>query len=75
MPALAESQTVFAESLAAALRKRNDVRTDDIDLAAWTATQAVMGVMNTLVWRDDPVYSQERVRPELVRLFADHLRA
>lgn len=75
MPALAESQAVFAETLCAALRKRTDVRKDDMDLAAWTGTQAVMGVMNTLVWQESRVYSDERVRAELVRMFAGYFRA
>jgi AcrR family transcriptional regulator len=74
MAALAESQTLFAESLCAALRKRGDVRKDDIDLAAWTGTQAVMGVVNTLIWQETPVYAEERVRAEVVRLFADYFR-
>ena len=45
MPTLAQSQTVFSESLAASLRKRKDIRVHDIDLTAWTITQAMMGVI------------------------------
>lgn len=74
MPTLAQSQTVFAESLAASLRRRKDVGAVDVDVAAWTVTQAMMGVMQTLIWQDDPTYSTERLRAELVLLFARHLR-
>ncbi|MBX3215237.1 MAG: TetR family transcriptional regulator [Labilithrix sp.] len=74
MPTLAESQTVFAESLAAALRKRTDVAARDLELTAWTITQAMMGVMNTLVWQDSPPHSEATLRRELIALFARHLR-
>ncbi|MBX3198905.1 MAG: TetR family transcriptional regulator [Labilithrix sp.] len=74
MPTLAESQTVFAESLAAALRKRTDVAARDLELSAWTITQAMMGVMNTLVWQDSPRHSEAELRRELIALFARHLR-
>jgi AcrR family transcriptional regulator len=74
MPTLAQSQTVFAESLATMLRKRKDVAAADIDVAAWTLTQAMMGVIHTLIWQDTPTYSKETLRAELVRLFVGHLR-
>ncbi|MBX3264843.1 MAG: TetR family transcriptional regulator [Labilithrix sp.] len=75
MPTLAESQTVFAESLAAELRERRDVAARDLDLTAWTVTQAMMGVMNTLVWQDTPPHAEAELRRELVALFCKHLRA
>ena len=74
MPTLAQSQTVFAESLATSLRKRQDVGVQDIGLAAWTITQAMMGVIQTLVWQDEPKHSQVELRAELVALFGAHLR-
>jgi AcrR family transcriptional regulator len=75
MPTLAQSQTVFAESLAATLRRRSDVTVANIDLAAWTVTQAMMGVIHTLIWQDDPKHTQAELREELVTLFAKHLGA
>jgi len=74
MPTLAQSQTVFAESLAASLRKRQDIGVPDIDLAAWTVTQAMMGVIQTLVWQDEPKHSETELRAELIALFGAHLR-
>lgn len=74
MPTLAQSQTVFAESLAASLRKRQDIGVPDLDLAAWTVTQAMMGVIQTLVWQDRPKHSEAELRAELVALFCAHLQ-
>ena len=74
MPTLAQSQTVFAESLATSLRKRQDIGVKDIDLAAWAITQAMMGVIQTLVWQDEPTHSQVELRAELIALFGAHLR-
>jgi AcrR family transcriptional regulator len=73
MPTIAHSQTVFAESLAGTLRKRNDVPAANIDLTAWTITQAMMGVMHTLVWQDEPKHSEADLRTELISLFGRHL--
>jgi AcrR family transcriptional regulator len=75
MPTLAQSQTVFADSLATALRKRTDVHVADIDVAAWMVTQAMMGVMHTLVWQDEPTISNEALRRELVTLSCKYLGA
>lgn len=74
MPTLAQSQTVFAESLAASLRKRSEATTVNVELAAWTATQAMMGVIQTLLWQDEPKYTRDELRAELFRLFAPFLR-
>jgi AcrR family transcriptional regulator len=73
MPTLAQSQNVFAESLATALKKRSDVTTSNIDLAAWTCTHAMMGVVLTLVWQEESKHTQEAVRADVVRLFIRHL--
>lgn len=73
MPTLAQSQTVFAETLAASLRKRTDVTAKNIDIAAWVVTQSMMGVMGTLVWQDEPTYSQPELRSEIVQLITRHL--
>lgn len=75
MPALAQSQTVFAESMADALRKRADVTVPDVDVAAWNVTQAMMGMVQTMTWQDDPPHPQEAVRADAVRLFSRHLGA
>jgi AcrR family transcriptional regulator len=73
MPTLAQSQALFAESLAAALRKRTDVTSDDVEVAAWTVTQAMMGVIHTLVWLDDEPHQRDQVRADVIRLFHRHL--
>ena len=73
MPILAESQNAFAAQLAESLRRRTDVGTTDIDLAAWTLTQSTMGVVATLVWQDTPRHELPRVRADMVRMFTKHL--
>lgn len=66
-PVLAEGQTVFAQSLAAALRARDDVRCRDIDVAAWILTNQAVGVVHALVWADEPPFEVDRIRSELAR--------
>lgn len=73
MPAFAQSQTVFAQSLAVALRKRADITAPNVDVAAWTVTQAMMGVVQTMIWQDDPTHAHEAVRAEAVGLFCRYL--
>lgn len=76
MPTLAESQTIFTKSLADALRRRKDIHKDtDIDLSAWIMTQAMMGLVHTLIWQDEPTLSVDAMRDETVRMFVRHLRA
>ena len=73
MPALAQSQTVFAQSLADALRSRGDVTAPDVNVAAWTVTQAMMGVVQTMIWQDDPTYERQAVRADVVSLVSSHI--
>lgn len=73
MPAFAQSQTVFSESLADALRKRSDITVANVDVAAWTVTQAMMGIVQTMIWQDDPAHPQAEVRAEAIELFCEYL--
>lgn len=73
MPAFAQSQTTFARSLAAALRKRTDITTPNVDVAAWTVTQAMMGIVQTLIYQDEPPHAAAAVRAEAVSLFCGYL--
>lgn len=73
MPTLAQSQSVFAESLANALRRRKDITHPNLDLAAWTVTQAMMGVVHTLIWEERPQHERDALRADLVALFSKHL--
>jgi len=74
MPTLAESQAVFAASLAEMLRARDDVRTDGIEAAAWLVTNMTMGVVHTLVWSEHPDIGVDVIRAELVRAAVVYLR-
>ena len=73
MPTLAQSQTVFSESLASALRKRTDVNVANIDVGAWIVTQAMMGVIHTLIWQDEPPVPLPALREELITLSCKYL--
>lgn len=74
MPVLAETQTVFAASLARALEARADLPKRDYSATAYVLVQAVMGVVHTLVWQDAPPFSRAQVRAELRALCARTLR-
>jgi len=73
MPMLAENQTLFSKTLAAAFRRRSDLRLDDADLTAWTLTQTTMGVIHTMVWSDALPFSQARLKAELVQMYLARL--
>ncbi|AKU94937.1 Transcriptional regulator, TetR family [Labilithrix luteola] len=75
MPTLAKSQSVFTESLATSLRRRKDITHPNIELAAWTVTQATMGVVHALIWEDQPTHEREALRADLVTLCSKHLLA
>ncbi len=72
MPTVAASTDVAAEALARTMKARNDIRVPDVDLAAWTATHAMMGVFHTLIWEDDhpPIPA---IRAELVTMISGYL--
>lgn len=73
VPLHVQNQNVFAEALAAALRKRTDVTAPDIDLAAWTAVQSMMGLVGVMVWEDEDRHARAALRAELVRMYARQL--
>lgn len=73
MPTIAQSTDVAAESLANALRKRDDVHVADVDLAAWIMTHTMMGVAHTLIWQDEPKWPSDAMRAELASLFSGYL--
>jgi AcrR family transcriptional regulator len=67
------SQAQFARILADSLRKRADVRCSDVDTSAYIITSAVMGVMLSLIWSDEPYASIPIIRERLVELCSTHL--
>lgn len=73
MPMLAESQGLFASSLARSLARRADVRVPDIEAAAYVATQSVMGLVHTLMWEREPRLSRAAVRDVTVDMIAGYL--
>lgn len=73
MPTIAQSTDVAAEALAEALRKRDDIHVDNVELAAWTMTHTMMGVAHTLVWQDVPRWSNDALRAEMGVLFSRYL--
>lgn len=73
MPTLAASQTAFARALADMLRQRSDVRVTDVDTSAYVLTNAIMGVMHTLVWSDEPAIARDVLRDRVVDVCVDHL--
>lgn len=75
MPTLAESQAEFARALGAMLRRRKDVHVKDVDATAYVMTNAVMGVVHTLIWSDAVAFSSEALREALTVMCLDHLRA
>ena len=69
---LARSQTLFAASLAEAMKRRTDVHVADIDSASWIVTQALMGVIMALVWADEPP-DRQAIRDATVEMFVGYL--
>jgi AcrR family transcriptional regulator len=67
MPTLAESQTAFAAALATALRQRSDVRMEDLDVAAYVATNMAMGIIHTSIWSESQPFTDQQLRDTLVR--------
>lgn len=67
------SQAQFARILAESLRQRSDVSASDVDTSAYIITIAVMGVMISLVWTDEPYTSAPIIRERLIDFCCDHL--
>lgn len=74
MPTLAASQTMFARTLAAALRERSDVRVEDAELTAWAMTNMTMGVIHTRIWHDDAPFADDVLKAEITKVWLAHLR-
>jgi AcrR family transcriptional regulator len=66
MPTLAESVNLFATTLAAALRQRNDVRKDDLDAVAYIMTNMAMGIIHTSIWSERRPLTDPELRAALV---------
>ncbi len=67
MPTLAESQNAFAAVLANALRQRDDVRKEDLDVVAFVVTNMAMGVVHTSVWSEKPPFGDTDLRVQMTR--------
>ena len=67
MPTIAESQNAFAAALANALRQRDDVRKDDLDVVAFVVTNMAMGVIHTSIWSEKQPFTDAELREHLAR--------
>lgn len=65
MPTLAESQNAFATAMASALRKRDDVRKENLDVVAYVVTNMAMGVIHTSIWSESQPFTDAEVREAL----------
>ena len=73
-PVLADSQEVFARTLAAFLRRHKDVKVEDPDLTAYLMTNLTMGMIGTLVWSNRAPIDEARIKAEIVRVWVNYLR-
>jgi AcrR family transcriptional regulator len=73
VPMLAEGQRLFAQSLARALRQRNDVGVLDIEAAAFVITQSSMGLVHTMIWEHTPTYDAATLRVQSVDMICRYL--
>lgn len=74
MPTIAESQTLFARALAAALRQRTDVDRANVDVAAYVVTNMAMGVIHTSIWSGHLPFAEARLREETSAAILRYLR-
>ena len=74
MPTVAESLTTFAAALAEAMRERKDVRTEDVDVAAYCVTTMATGVIHATIWAPTP-FEHRQLRDQLVRACLAYLSA
>jgi AcrR family transcriptional regulator len=69
VPTLAETQTLFARSLAQALAARKDLGPPrDYTATAYVLTHAAMGLVHSRLWEAAPPISTQALRDELVSL-------
>jgi AcrR family transcriptional regulator len=68
MPVLANAQLSASRALAETLEARRDVDVDDVQAAAWTITQSMMGIVMMLIWQEPPPVV-ETVRASAVAIF------
>ncbi len=74
MPMLMASQELFAQSLARALGRRDDVHVADVEAAAYVATQTLWGVIHALLWEDkERTPSRDRARDACVAMLTLYL--
>jgi AcrR family transcriptional regulator len=73
MPTLAESQAMFALTLAKELRARGDVTVKDVELTAFAMTNMTMGMIHSRIWQDTPPFPDPVVRDEMVRIWTTYL--
>jgi AcrR family transcriptional regulator len=81
VPTLAETQTVFARSLATALAARTDLGPPrDYSATAYVLTHAMMGIVHTQLWEDPSgaragaPTSPETIRAEIVTMVLHTIR-
>jgi len=72
-PTLIRSQDVIAQRLAVDLAKRDDVNVEDCEAAGWLVTNAMMGVVHTLIWDDDARLPRARLREATVSMLFAYL--
>jgi AcrR family transcriptional regulator len=75
VPLLAEGNTIFARSFAQKLRERGDVHHEDLERTAYLVVNAVLGVIHTLLWQDEPPHTLDALRDGVVTMILDHLEA
>ena len=74
MPTVADSLALFATALAKALRQRDDVRKDDLEVAAYVVTNMAMGVLHTSMWAEERPFTDPQLRDQLVAACLAYLR-
>lgn len=74
MPLLAETQTIFAASLATALEARSDLPRRDYSVTAYVLVQSAMGLVHTLLWQEAPPFARAALRAELCTVVVRALR-
>lgn len=76
MPLMADNQTKFALSFASVLRRHSDtigLPEERLDHAAYVIVQAMMGLIHTGIWQDDPPIPTRMLRDEVIDMFVSYL--